>query len=183
MRPGRSIASSKGDRAIWHASSSATTRCSTGTTGFLRALLRTVNIPVKLVTNAGHAPPWFMADARFHSHGDDPYNALTRCTPPYPAGLLLIDQVKVDAWFGANVPAEDKDDCIGRRTRELALVHLPSYILHKHCEDIAANRGQAESEVFEVFSRNYTVAQLDARDLWGKMDDKIASFGGCANVP
>lgn len=154
-----------------------------GTTGFLRALLRVINIPVKLVTHAGHAQPWFMADGRYLSHGDDPYNALTKATPPFPAGELLVDPAKFDAWFGPGVSATDQENNIGRRPRELALVYLPNYILHKHCEDVAANKSHADSEVFEVFSRNYTVAQLEAQNLWGKMDAKIASFGGCANVP
>jgi hypothetical protein len=154
-----------------------------GTTGFLRALLRTVNVPVRLVTNAGHAQPHFMADGRYLSHGDDPYNQLTKCVPPYSATELLINQSKFDAWFGGGVSNDDKDDNIGRRPRELAIVHLPNYILHKHCGDVAANRSHADSDVFEVFERNYTVAQFEAEQLWERMDAKIASFGGCANVP
>jgi hypothetical protein len=154
-----------------------------GTTGLLRALLRVINIPVKLVTNAGHAQPWFMADSRYLSHGDDPYNALTKATPPIPAGEILIDQAKFDAWFGAGVSNTDKSNNIGRRTRELAIIYLPNYLLHAYCADLAAGKGHADGQVFDIFSRNYTVAQLEAENLWGRMDAKIAGFGGCAHVP
>lgn len=154
-----------------------------GTTGLLRALLRTINIPVKLVTKAGHAQPWFMAAGRYLSHGDDPYNALTKATPPIPAGEILIDQAKYDAWFGAGVSDTDRENNVGRRTRELAIAYLPNYLLRAHCSDIAAGKGHGEGQVFEIFSRNYTVAQLEAADLWSRMDAKIAGFGGCAHIP
>ncbi len=154
-----------------------------GTTGFLRALLRVINVPVKLVTNAGHAQPWFMADSRYLSHGDDPYNQLTKATPPIPPGEILIDQTKFDAWFGAGVSAADKSNNIGRRTRELAITYLPNYLLHAYCGDLAAGKTHANGQVFSIFSVNYTVAQLEAGNLWGRMDAKIAGFGGCAHVP
>ena len=154
-----------------------------GTTGFLRALLRVVNIPVKLVTNAGHAQPWFMADSRYLSHGDDPYNALTKATPPIPAAQILIDQAKFNSWFGPGVSETDKSNNIGRRTRELAITYLPNYLLHAYCRDLSAGNTHGNGQVFDIFSRNYSVAQLEAANLWGRMDAKIAGFGGCAHVP
>lgn len=154
-----------------------------GTTGFLRALLRVINIPVKLVTNAGHAQPWFMADSRYLSHGDDPYNQLTKATPAMPASEIPIDQAKFDAWFGAGVSDADKGNNIGRRTRELSITWLPNYLLHRYCSDTANGKTHANGEVFETLSLNYTVAQLEAQTLWTRMDAKIAGFGGCAHVP
>jgi hypothetical protein len=154
-----------------------------GTTGFLRALLRAINIPVKLVTNAGHAQPWFMADGRYLSHGDDPYNQLTRATPPIPAGEIPIDQATFDAWFGAGVSSAAKSNNIGRRTRVLAVAYLSNYLLHRYCSDMAAGRSHATGEVFATLSVNYTVAELEADNLWTRMDAKIAGFGGCSNVP
>lgn len=154
-----------------------------GTTGFLRALLRVINIPVKLVANAGHAQPWFMADSQYLSHGDDPYNQLTRATPPIPPGEILIDKTKFNMWFGAGVSESDKSKNIGRRTRELAVAYLPNYLLHAYCGDLVAGRGHADGQAFNTLSLNYTVSQLEAGDLWGRMDTKIAGFGGCANVP
>ena len=154
-----------------------------GTVGLLRALMRAINIPVKLVTNAGHAQPWFMTDSRYLSHGDDPYNALTKATPPIPAAEILIDQAQFDAWFGVGVSATDKANNIGRRPRELAIVYLPNYLLHAYCSDIANGKGHGNGQVFDTLSLNYTVAQLEAQTLWTRMDAKIAGFGGCAHVP
>jgi hypothetical protein len=154
-----------------------------GTTGFLRALLRVVNIPVQLVTHAGHAQPWFMADGLYLSHGDDPYNQLTRATPPFPASEIPIDSATFDSWFGASVPAADQANNVGRRTRDLALKYLPNYILRAYCNDKAQGKTHASGSVAATFAPNYTVAQLEAEQLWQRMDMKIAGFGGCNNVP
>ncbi len=151
-----------------------------GTTGFLRAVLRTVNIPVELVTKAGHALPHFISERRYLSHGDDPYNQLFGPEPTIPASRLPINQATFDSWFG---PGVSHLDHIGRQTRELALEFLPNYVLRRHCEDLAAGRGHAESRVFEIFERNYTVAQLEGMNLWERIEDKIDSLGGCGMIP
>jgi len=154
-----------------------------GTVGLFRALLRAVNIPVKLVSNAGHAQPWFMSEGRYLSHGDDPYNALTSSEPPYPATELFIDQSIFDVWYGPGVSAEKRKDNIGRRPRELALVHLPNYLLHAYCDDLHDGKSHGAGKVYEIFSSDYSVVELETLNLWTRMDAKIAGFGGCAHVP
>ena len=52
-----------------------------GTTAFLRAVLRVVNIPVQNAPAGGHALPYFMTEGRYLSHGDDPYDGNTRSSP------------------------------------------------------------------------------------------------------
>lgn len=162
-------------------------RCQTagcfGTVGLLRALLRVVNIPVRLMVAARHTQPWFMADGRYLTHGDDPYDALAKATPPFPAEELLIDQATYDAWFGPAVSDTDQSNNIGRRLLELALVYLPDYLLRAYCHDIANRRGHGDGDVFAIFSRNYTVSELEREDLWARMDAKIAGFGGCGHIP
>jgi len=154
-----------------------------GTVGLLRALLRAVNIPVKLVITANHAQPWFMADSMYLSHGDDPYNGLTKATPPIPAEEILIDQTTFNAWFGEGVSEADRSNNIGRRTRELGLQYLPDYLLTTYCNDITNLRGHEDGWVFRSFSMNYTVVQLEAENLWNRMDKKIEEFGGCDHIP
>src|SRR5574341_315047 len=141
-----------------------------GTTGLLRALLRVINIPVKLVTNAGHAQPWFVADSQYLSHGDDPYNRLSTAIPPIPAATILIDQAKFDSWFGLGVSETDKLNNIGRRPVELAITYLPNYLLEVYCSDLSTGKTHANGQVYDIFSRNYTVAQLEGQNLWGRMD-------------
>ena len=157
-----------------------------GTNGFLTAVLRVVNIPVLYLRpeGTGHATPQFVADGRYLSHGDDPYNGMARGTPPpYPASELLIDQAQFDAWFGTAVPAATRANNIGRRTYELALIHLTNYLLRTHCQDMAAGLTHATGNVAQFFNRWYTVSDLEAMNLWTRMDTRIAALGGCGSIP
>ena len=151
-----------------------------GTTGFLRAVLRTINIPAKLEQRGGHALPHFMPDELFLTHGDDPYNALFRTMPWVPGRDLTIGTARWTEWFG---PGEPHLDNVGRQVRELSIEHLPYWLLRRHCEDLTAGLSHADSRVFETFERNYSVAELEAMDLWTRMDARIAELGGCASVP
>ena len=159
-----------------------------GTVGFLRSILRTINIPVKPVEVTDHALAFFPTESRYLSHGDDPYDALSRIyppktSPPFPASRFLIDQVKFNAWFGSGISEAAKSNNVGRRPRELAIETLPVYLLRKHCGDLAAKRPHAASDVYNLFKDTYSVAQLEAANLWGRMDAEIAKLGGCGLIP
>lgn len=156
-----------------------------GTVGFLRTVLRTANIPVLLEKRCDHALSHFVREALYLSHGDDPYNQLSMGNPPpFPAGTLLIDQATFDGWFGSALPDPTVCNNVGRQTRELALLYLPNYLLRTHCEDLAAGNSPAQSQVLlAIFAPNYTLTQLQALNLWPKMDAKIATLGGCASIP
>jgi hypothetical protein len=153
-----------------------------GTTGFLKAILRTVNVPVELVRPGGHAQPHFIEDGLYLSHGDDPYNQLTTSVPPMPIAEILIDQAKFAGWFGAGVSDADRSDNVGRRPVELSLTYLPTYLLKAYCQDMAGAKSHSNGAVFDIYKRYYSVPQLEAMNLWGKMDNKIASLGGCAHL-
>lgn len=154
-----------------------------GTSGFLTAILRVLNIPVRYARppGSGHATPIFVSEARYMSHGDDPYNAYAKATPPFPAVDLVFDHVTYDAWFPSGAP--DPNVNIGRRVYELALIHLPDSLLRAHCADVAAGRNHASSDVYQTFSRWYSVAELEAMGLWNRLDAKVTSFGGCGYIP
>ena len=152
-----------------------------GTTGFLRAMLRTVNIPVMLVTHCGHAQPNFIEDGLYLSHGDDPYNALTTSSPAMAISEILINQSEFDAWFGTSVPTTNQCQNIGRRPTDLALEYLPNYLLKAHCDDIANGKSHSDGKVFDLFKRYYAVTELEGKQFWERMDSKIAALGGCAN--
>jgi hypothetical protein len=153
-----------------------------GTVGFLRCILRTVNIPVELVVNSHHAQPHFIEDDLYLSHGDDPYDLLTRAVPPMPISRILISSNQFNAWFGPSVSAKKNKKNIGRRTVELSLTYLPKYLLYSYCQDMTNGKTHANGEVFDIYHNVYTVAQLEAQNLWGKMDNKIAALGGCNNT-
>ena len=167
-----------------------------GTAGFLRLLLRTLNIPASLEEVDGHALPHFhlppsAAGASrdlYLSHGDDPYNSLWRATPPVPIGELPLKQTEYDAWFGPNaiIPPTTSSN-VSRQTIDLSVRHLSNPLLRYHCGDLSAGRTPAQSEVYDPnvtgLGRFYTVAELQAMNLWTNLDAKLAMIGGCANVP
>lgn len=153
-----------------------------GTTGFLSAVLRTVNIPVRLDVAGGHALPYFVREALHLSHGDDPYDQLGYATPPMPMSEILIDDATFQAWFGPQVPYDAQRQNVGRRMVEVAPVYLPNYLLRKHCEDLQRGTDHAHSQVRNVLS-HYSLEYLEAAGLWESMDAKIASFGGCDRIP
>lgn len=154
-----------------------------GTNGFLKGVLRTVNIPVDYARppGSGHATPYFPNESKWMSHGDDPYSRLSKCTPPYPGEEFLIDQATYDSWFSAGM--SDPNLNLGRQVFELALIHLPDMLLHSHCNDIAAGRNHAQSDVYALFSRWHSVQELEDINLWQRLDEKIATFGGCDYIP
>ena len=153
-----------------------------GTVGFLRAVLRTVNIATNLVERCGHALPHFIGDDCFMTHGDDPYTAING-SKPYSGEQLLINRETFDAWFDRSLPADQMCTNIGRQLIELALVHLPTAVLTRHCADLADGGDHDSSRVYEVFYRHYSVSALEAANLWQRLDDKIASLGGCDSIP
>jgi hypothetical protein len=153
-----------------------------GTLGFLRAILRCVNIPVNPNHMCGHALPHFPTEESYMSHGDDPYGRLSRGTPaPFPGTSLMISSTTYNLWFGPGA-GKNKCDNIGRQVRELALVHLPPYLLEKHCNDLAKGISHADSTVAEAFKREYSVAELESMDLWGRIEAKIDDLGGCDHI-
>jgi len=154
-----------------------------GTAGFLRAVLRTVNLPVVHDHQAGHALPYFSADHLHLSHGDDPYNSYTFADPPYSMSELLLDQAKFDSWFGSGVSDDAKREHVGKRVAELAIQYLPTPMLQDHCNDQFASRSHADGEVYANFQpHGYTVARLQELHLWSNMNSKIASMGGCDQI-
>ena len=126
-----------------------------GHRGISGALLRVINVLVKLVTNAGHAQPWFMVDARYLSHGDDPYNQLTKASPPIPSGEILIDQAKFDAWFGAG-SAMRPSSRMAAAPASSAVTYLPNYLLHAYCHDQSVAAAHGAGQVFDAACRRTT---------------------------
>jgi len=155
----------------------------TGTTGFLRTLLRTVNIPVEQLKRCHHALVHFLRPDRYLSHGDDPYGGLAEATPPIPISALPITPAKFTEWFDLALPEAEICKNVGRRPLELAVQCLPNYLLHLHCADLNAGHSHAASHVAGVFQGVFSVVELEAQQLWSRMDARIAALGGCANIP
>lgn len=154
-----------------------------GTVGFLRALLRAANIPVKLTSAAGHAMPWFVADGRHLSHGDDPYNQFVTHPPRVPAAALLIDEAMFDRWFGARLSDRAKEQNVARGAFEAAVRYASGLVLTRYCAGLATSKERARQKVEEELKSYFTPAQLEAAGLWDRIEQRLAQLGGCGKLP
>ena len=81
-----------------------------GSTGFLNAALRVLNIPVQPIWVCGHELVYFMSEDRYLDHADDPYNQTVRASSS-PSVLLLIDSPTWKLRFGkdetVNLPGDE----------------------------------------------------------------------------
>ena len=157
-----------------------------GTSAFLRSLLRAVNIPVHpRVSGGGHMVPHFMAQNLYLSHGDDPYSSFAKTS--YPADLLLLDEATFKSWFPLDPPNDPQDPVnqatalknVGRRVIDLAVWHLSDQLLFYYCQDKFNGLDHASGQVFAVFDAHYTVAQLEATNLWERLEAAAAAAGKC----
>ena len=72
-----------------------------GSTGFINAALRILNIPVQPIWVCGHELLYFMSEDLYLDHADDPYNGVVRASSS-PSLLLLIDSATWRSRFGAD---------------------------------------------------------------------------------
>lgn len=154
-----------------------------GTTAFLQFVLRTANVPVEPVEKGCHMLPHFLHEGLALSHGDDPYNQMMDASPPIPAEEILIDEATFQSWFGSGVSPATYCGNIGRRVDELMVEYLPNELLRTHCEDQDNGRTPASSHVLDLLDDTYTLAELQSENLWTRMNNKIASMGGCDQIP
>jgi N-acetylmuramic acid 6-phosphate etherase len=63
------------------------------------------------------------------------------------------------------------------------IAYLSNYLLRDYCADQAAGTPKASGQVAADLADVYTVAQLEAQNLWSRMDTKLSSLGGCGHVP
>jgi hypothetical protein len=155
-----------------------------GTTGFLRTLLRTINVPVLLTERCGHALPHFVYDKThefYLSHGDDPYNSLYKHnTPKFIPLELIIDRYKFDEWFNEKLPDEVICNNVGRRALELAVEYIPNEILKLYCDDVSKGKNEEEGKIYnEIFRDHVPLAELKALGFWDRLKNRIESLGGC----
>ncbi len=152
-----------------------------GTSAFLLWVLRVVNIPVEQVGVGGHAAPWFVSEDLYLSHGDDPYNAVSKAG--YPATYLLISKDVFEAWFPPGNLAYANHN-VGRRPIDLAVQYPTSnWVLYRYCDDLANNRDHASGRVYnETFNTIYTVTELEELGLWDRLAAAKTTLG-CPATP
>jgi hypothetical protein len=162
-----------------------------GTTGFLQSVARTMNIAIepRWLPPLGHSTPYVIALDAWMSHADELYNDFGNFSEQtvgtalsFPRQLLFIDTATHDAWFGAGLTDDQKNANVGRRLLEVAAAYVPLGLLYDYVRDQENGKSHANGDVADAFSRVYSLAQLDAMNLWQKMDGKIVVLGGAQAV-
>lgn len=128
-----------------------------------------------------HTAPWFVAEDLYLSHGDDPYDAVSKAG--YPATMLLISRDDFEAWFPpSNLTVANHN--VGRRPIDLAVYYPTSnWVLFRYCDDLQANRDHASGRVYnETFNQLYTVSELELLGLWLRLDQAYSTLG-CPATP
>jgi hypothetical protein len=158
-----------------------------GTTEFMKSVLRAINIPVELGTPpCGHVMPLFPTIHRALSHGDDPYNVEVRFTAfdgwPVPAleeFLITID--RWNEWFDPSIDPNVSITNVGRRMGELAVQYQSDFLLYWYCHDTAAGVDHASGHVYAALKTFYTLSDLEALHLWEKLAAKAAATDYCVS--
>ena len=159
-----------------------------GTAAFMKSVLRAVNIPVEMGTPpCGHVMPLFPTINRALSHGDDPYDRTAWFTafPGWPVPSLEEYLITLDQWNEWFDPSLDLDVMItnvARHMGELGVKYQSDYLLSAYCQDTAANLDHASGQVYAALKTYYTVAELEALQLWDKLVEKAPATNFCASA-
>lgn len=138
-----------------------------GTTAFLIELFQTVNIPVKLENVGWHAAPRFLGERKYMTHGDDPYTDFAKSNRPVTA--FMIDAVKFASWYPANDPAAG-DVNVTRGVMEDNILYPSNALVTLYLRDVQEGRTRAESTVYSYYKKWYTVAELEQKGLWRRLE-------------
>ncbi|MGZ5031986.1 MAG: hypothetical protein ACXWAC_02205 [Usitatibacter sp.] len=170
-----------------------TTQGCWGTDGFLAAVLRAVNVPVRHgrtnFSGLSHSRPEFFTVARSLAHGDDPYNGWVRLGHNnVPIQRLFLDDAMLASLIdapparpGMTAP-ETASYNSGRFMAALAVEFKTDYLLHMRCWDRTAHASGAASDVWYNLHDYYTDPQLET--ISADCDTAIAAIaGGCASIP
>lgn len=164
-----------------------------GTDGFLAAVLRTVNIPVKHgrsnFDGFNHSRAEFFTVGKNLAHGDDPYNGWVRLgINNVPIHRIFYSDAEITSLIDAPAPLPGKtvpetaSFNHSKHSVDLAIEFKTNYLLFRRCQDKASGISTgAGSQVWSNLHEFYTDAQI-ATIVTG-CDTAIATIGGCALIP
>jgi hypothetical protein len=171
-----------------------------GTTGLFISVLRSANIPVRLMHIRGaqiagrapcsHAQPYFVSEGRYLSHGDDPYSQhiTSLGAGGIHPGRLLIDDATWTAWYGRGVDPTAVCANIGRQTLEIALETVPPYLVEAYCEDERRHVDRRSGKVARAFATEmpgtaFPHDRLERARLWERLAETARRTGACSRHP
>ena len=139
----------------------------TGTTRFLRSVLRVLNIPVREIIRpetGSHAVPYFASEGLYLSHGDDPYSQ-DFSTGDFTGRDLFLNTDQWMRWF----PPGSAGENVGRRTVELNLFRPSGFAVSAYCYDQWQRLPRDGGRVFEWAGHYYTVAYLESSGFYARV--------------
>ena len=163
-----------------------------GTDGFLAAVFRTVNIPVRHgrseFNNGEHSRAEFFTVGMNLAHGDDPYNGWTALgkngVPNVPIHRIFYDNALLDSLITSPTPlpgktmTETTDFNHRKRAIELAVEYKTRYLLFFRCVDVVANNQGANRQLWQELHDYYSDAQI--AHIEAGCDSVLATIdGGC----
>ncbi len=93
-----------------------------GTVGFVKSVLRVLNIPVETIYTCGHGQLYFPTLGRYLDHGDNPYNSNVTTQDSKNVSGILVDETIYTQWFSSSPdyldPANPLCNNIGRSALE-----------------------------------------------------------------
>ena len=154
-----------------------------GTAALVKATLRLLGIPVLDIHPCQeHATIQFPTEGWYLGHGDTPYDRTVDSTRPIDE--LFMGESEFEALLGPQVDYNLRCVNIDRHAASLGLSHPTSnFLLEKYCIDLTAGVTHANGEVARIFSPFFSLAELEAANLWSRLDAALAARGGCANIP
>jgi len=163
-----------------------------GTSGFLAALLRTVNVPVRHgrsnFSGRHHSRPEFFTVAKSLAHGDDPYNGWVRLGHNnVPIGDIFWDHADLVAQVDSPAPLPGKtvpETASWNHRRHLAalgVAHKTNWLLRMRCQDLAGGDEGMDSRLWQALHEYYNDAQINT--IADDCDTAIAAIPGqCASI-
>jgi hypothetical protein len=163
-----------------------------GTDGFLAAVLRTVNIPVKHgrsnFSGSNHSRAEFFTINKNLAHGDDPYNGWVRLgINNVPIERVFMSNSEIATLIDAPAPlpgksvAETASYHHSKHSVALAIEFKTNYLLRYRCTDINTGATLLTSKVWENLHEFYTDAEITT--TIAACDAAIAAIpGGCGAI-
>ena len=71
---------------------------------------------------------------------------------------------------------------VARHMGELGVKYQSDCLLSAYCQDTAANLDHASGQVYAALKTYYTVAELEALQLWDKLATKATATNYCASA-
>lgn len=163
-----------------------------GTDGFLAAVLRTVNIPLRhgrsVFSSGSHSRAELFTVGRNLAHGDDPYNGWVRLGHN---NVPIADVFMTDAELASRIDSPRltrhrtvPDAASHNHTRHLVRLgvrHKTDYLLRMRCRDRSARRRLHSSEVWAALNEFYSDSEI--RTIIADCDAAIGAVpGGCPAI-